>query len=83
MDLLKADTISRSVVMFTSSHCFKSAALKEITNDAMKSVWNKSPWSFQRDVIPHILQMQCDPNLPRAVLLVQGTGGGNLHCLRH
>ena len=66
-----------------SSFINEDAFYMEITNDAMKSVWNKSPWSFQRDVIPHILQMQCDPNLPRAVLLVQGTGGGNLHCLRH
>lgn len=49
---------------------------RPIADDAMKTVWDMSPNSFQKEIIPHILKIQFNPNFPMPLLLVQGTGGG-------
>ena len=47
-----------------------------IIDEAMNTVWSRSPRDFQREVITHLLQMRCFPNTSGALLLVQGTGCG-------
>ena len=47
-----------------------------IATHAMQEVWNRTPMDFQREAIPRLLMMQCVPNTPQALLLVQGTGAG-------
>ena len=47
-----------------------------ISQQAMISVWNRTPRDFQAEAIPRLLMMRCVPNTPSAMLLVQGTGGG-------
>ena len=47
-----------------------------IAEHAMMSTWNRSPRDFQKEAIPRLLMMRCVPNIPSAMLLVQGTGGG-------
>ena len=47
-----------------------------IAEHAMMSTWNRSPHNFQKEAIPRLLMMRCVPNIPSAMLLVQGTGGG-------
>ena len=47
-----------------------------IAQQAMISVWNRTPRDFQNEAIPRLLMMCCMPNTPSAMLLVQGTGGG-------
>ena len=42
----------------------------------MQSMWNKTPVDFQREAIPRLLSMRRVLYNPRALLLVQGTGGG-------
>jgi len=42
----------------------------------MQQIWNRTPIDIQREAIPRILMMRCTPNVPQALLLVQGTGGG-------
>jgi len=53
-----------------------SNVFKDITSEAMSTVWHRTPREFQSNVISHILEMRCEPNTPQATLLVQGTGGG-------
>ena len=48
----------------------------DIASEAMKSVWNKRPRPFQKDVIARIMSMHCGTNYPQASLLVQPTGCG-------
>ena len=47
-----------------------------IAEQAMLATWNRTPRDFQREAIPRLLMMRCVPNVPSAMLLVQGTGGG-------
>jgi superfamily II DNA helicase RecQ len=49
---------------------------RAIAQQAMISVWNRTPRDFQNEAIPRLLMMRCVPNTPSAMLLVQGTGGG-------
>jgi len=42
----------------------------------MREIWNRTPNDFQQEAIPRLLMMRCAPNVPQALLLVQGTGGG-------
>ena len=41
-----------------------------ISEDAMQSVWNLIPATFQREVIPRFLMMRSAPNKPEVMLLV-------------
>ena len=52
------------------------STLYDIADHAMREIWNRTPNDFQREVIPRLLMMRCTPNIPQALLLVQGTGGG-------
>ena len=52
------------------------STLVYVTTQAMSLVWGKVPNSFQREVIPHIISMHHCQNDAKAILLVQGTGGG-------
>ena len=47
-----------------------------IAQQAMMLTWNRTPRDFQNEAIPRLLMMRCIPNIPSAMLLVQGTGGG-------
>ena len=51
-------------------------AFDDICSESMESIWQRSPYDFQRQAISHIIKMQCGDNQPQATLLVQGTGGG-------
>lgn len=51
--------------------------LLDVTTQGMSFVWQKVPNKFQCWVIPHLLSMNNYKNDSQAVLLVQGTGGGN------
>ena len=42
----------------------------------MQEIWDRSPREFQKEAIPRLLMMRCSPHRPEALLLVQGTGGG-------
>ena len=42
----------------------------------MQEIWKRTPNEFQQEAIPRLLIMRCAPNVPQALLLVQGTGGG-------
>ena len=46
-----------------------------IAQQAMTSVWNRTPRDFQNESIPRLLIMRCVPNTLSAMLLVQGIGG--------
>ena len=50
--------------------------LSDISDQAMKAIWDRSPRDFQKEAIPRLLMMRCPPHRPEAMLLVQGTGGG-------
>ena len=50
--------------------------LSDIPNQAMKEIWDCSPREFQKETIPRLLMMRCSPHRLEALLLVQGTGGG-------
>ena len=52
------------------------STLSDIADHAMLEIWNRTPNDFQREAIPRLLMMRCTPNVPQALLLVQGTGGG-------
>ena len=52
------------------------STLYDIADHAMREIWNRTPNDFQREAIPRLLMMRCTPNIPQALLLVQGTGGG-------
>ena len=52
------------------------STLLDISNHAMQEIWHRTPIDFQREAIPRLLMMRCTPNIPQALLLVQGTGGG-------
>ena len=47
-----------------------------IAEQAMLATWNCTSRDFQREAIPRLLMTRCVPNVPSAMLLVQGTGGG-------
>ena len=42
----------------------------------MQAIWDRSPRSFQKEVIPRLLMMRCPPYHPEAMLLAHITGGG-------
>lgn len=42
----------------------------------MTEIWDRAPRDFQREIIPRLLMMRCNPYQLEAMLLVQGTGGG-------
>ena len=44
----------------------------------MQDVWDQTPIDFQREAIPRLLMMRCVPNIPQALLLVQGRGARKL-----
>ena len=50
--------------------------MSAISHQAMTEIWDRSPRDFQREAIPRLLMMRCNPYQPEAILLVQGTGGG-------
>ena len=52
------------------------STLSDITYHAMREIWKRTPNEFQQEAIPRLLMMRCAPNVPQALLLVQGTGGG-------
>ena len=52
------------------------STLSDISDHAMQEIWHRTPIDFQREAIPRLLMMRCTPNIPQALLLVQGTGGG-------
>ena len=47
-----------------------------IAEHAMMPTCNISPRDFQKETTPRLLMMRCAPNIPSAMLLVQGAGGG-------
>ena len=57
-------------------HLTQASTLSAISDQAMKSIWDRTPIDFQREAIPRLLMMRCVPYNPQALLLVQGTGGG-------
>merc|ERR1740124_733250 len=59
-------------------HCMSllPSTLSDIANHDMREIWNRTPNEFQQESIPHLLMMRCAPNVPQALLLVQGIGGG-------
>merc|ERR1740124_1546062 len=59
-------------------HCMSllPSTLSDIANHDMREIWNRTPNEFQQESIPHLLMMRCAPNVPQALILVQGTGGG-------
>ena len=61
----------------TSSHMLPlPSTLYDIADHAMRKIWNCTPYDFQRETIPRLLMMRCTPNIPQALLLIQGTGSG-------
>ena len=52
------------------------STLSDIVDHAMREIWNCTPNEFQQKAIPRLLMMIRAPNVPQALLLVQGTGSG-------
>lgn len=50
--------------------------LLDISNHAMHQIWNHTLIDFQREAMPCLPMMRCTPNVPQALLHVQGTRGG-------
>ena len=50
--------------------------MSAISHQARTEIWDRAPRDFQREAIPRLLMMRCNPYQPEAMLLVQGTGGG-------
>lgn len=49
---------------------------RDVAEIAMREVWNKTPHSYQKEVIPHIIDMIRGNITPSSILLVQPTGSG-------
>lgn len=52
--------------------------MSAISHQAITEVWDRAPRDFQREAIPHLLMMRCNPYQPETMLLVQGTSGGGI-----
>lgn len=46
-----------------------------IAQQAMISVWNRTPCDFQNESMPHLLMIRCATSAPSDMLLAQGAGG--------